>query len=43
LNLRWTRALGPDDEIWAQTERVCRADPSFMPMRDWQERFPAPQ
>ena len=25
----------PDDEIWAETERICRADPGFMPVEEW--------
>ena len=25
----------PDDEIWAQTEKIVRADPSFMPAKAW--------
>ena len=25
----------PDAEIWAETERVCRADPSFQPAEAW--------
>jgi catechol-2,3-dioxygenase len=29
----------PDDEIWAETERICRADPTFEPARDWTARF----
>jgi catechol 2,3-dioxygenase len=29
----------PDDEIWAETERICRADPSFMPAEQWRARF----
>jgi len=24
-----------DDEIWADTERICRADPTFAPVADW--------
>jgi catechol 2,3-dioxygenase-like lactoylglutathione lyase family enzyme len=28
-----------DDEIWTQTERVCRADPTFMPVDEWQQQF----
>lgn len=32
--------LDQDDEaIWAQTERVVRADPSFMPASEWAARF----
>ncbi|NRF67723.1 VOC family protein [Aquincola sp. S2] len=25
----------PDEEIWAETERACRADPSFAPADEW--------
>lgn len=25
----------PDAEIWAETERACRADPSFQPVQAW--------
>jgi catechol 2,3-dioxygenase len=25
----------PDAEIWAETERNCRADPGFMPVEEW--------
>lgn len=28
-----------DESIWADTERRVRADPSFLPMADWQARF----
>jgi catechol 2,3-dioxygenase len=28
-----------DGEIWAETERICRADPTFMPVEEWQSRF----
>jgi catechol 2,3-dioxygenase len=28
-----------DDEIWAETEAACRADPGFMPVSDWMARF----
>lgn len=28
-----------DDAIWAETERTCRADPSFMPMAEWSAQF----
>lgn len=30
-----------DDEIWAETEALCRADPGFMPVADWVARFAA--
>jgi catechol 2,3-dioxygenase len=29
----------PDDDIWAETERICRADPTFMTLEQWQARF----
>lgn len=28
-----------DAEIWAETEALCRDDPGFMPVADWQARF----
>jgi len=28
-----------DDAIWAETERIVRADPSFMPVSEWSARF----
>jgi catechol-2,3-dioxygenase len=28
-----------DEQIWAETERICRADPTFMPATQWSERF----
>lgn len=28
-----------DDTIMRQTEDICRADPSFMPLHEWQARF----
>ena len=28
-----------DEAIWDQTERVCRADPTFMPVAEWGARF----
>lgn len=28
-----------DDEIWRETERICREDPSFMLVEDWQQSF----
>ena len=32
--------LDQDDEaIWAQTERVVRSDPSFMPVSEWAAQF----
>lgn len=29
----------PDEQIWADTERLCRSDPSFMTVQEWQEKF----
>jgi catechol-2,3-dioxygenase len=29
----------PDDEIWSETERICRADPTFMPIEEWERTF----
>ncbi|HYF18573.1 MAG TPA: VOC family protein [Ramlibacter sp.] len=31
-----------DAELWAETEAICRADPTFEPVAQWQERFNAP-
>jgi catechol 2,3-dioxygenase len=28
----------PDDVIWAETERIVRADPSFMPVAQWSQK-----
>lgn len=28
-----------DDAIWAETERIVRTDPSFMPVSEWTARF----
>jgi catechol 2,3-dioxygenase len=28
----------PDDDIWAETERLCRADPTFAPVDEWRLR-----
>jgi catechol-2,3-dioxygenase len=28
-----------DAEIWAETERICRADPTFLPVSEWSARF----
>lgn len=28
-----------DAELWAETEAACRADPGFMPLDQWQQRF----
>lgn len=29
----------PDDVIWAETERIAKADPTFMPLAEWAARF----
>jgi catechol 2,3-dioxygenase len=29
----------PDEQIWAQTEAACRADPGFEPVEQWSARF----
>lgn len=29
----------PDDEIWAETEAICRKDPTFKPIEQWQAEF----
>lgn len=29
----------PDEELWAETERIVRSDPSFMPASEWSGRF----
>ena len=29
----------PDEEIWAETERMCRDDPTFVPVAEWQAAF----
>jgi catechol-2,3-dioxygenase len=29
----------PDEEIWAETEKICRADPTFMTVEDWRAQF----
>lgn len=28
-----------DEQIWAETERNCRADPTFLPVAEWSARF----
>lgn len=28
-----------DAEIWAETERICRADPGFMPVDEWAAKW----
>lgn len=33
----------PDEEIWAETERIAKADPTFMPQAEWAARFEARQ
>jgi len=29
----------PDEQIWRETEAICRADPTFMPREDWALQF----
>lgn len=29
----------PDEELWAETEAMCRQDPSFMTVEEWQQKF----
>ncbi|MDT2009378.1 VOC family protein [Rhodococcus opacus] len=29
----------PDEVIWAETEKICRADPTFMTVEDWRAQF----
>lgn len=29
----------PDEDIWADTERMVRADPTFMTVEEWQRNF----
>lgn len=29
----------PDEQIWAETEALCRADPAFEPVETWSRRF----
>lgn len=29
----------PDEAIWAETERIAKADPTFMPQAEWAARF----
>jgi catechol 2,3-dioxygenase len=31
----------PDEEIWAETEAICRADPGFVPVAQWMAQFAA--
>ncbi len=31
----------PDEEIWAETEAICRADPTFMMREEWERQFNA--
>lgn len=33
----------PDADIWAETERICRADPTFAPAGQWSAQFEARQ
>lgn len=33
----------PDAEIWAETERIAKADPTFEPLAEWAARFEARQ
>ena len=32
----------PDAQVWAEVERICRADPSFKPMTQWRDEFDRP-
>lgn len=32
-----------DAEIWAETERIAKADPTFVPLAEWAARFEARQ
>jgi catechol 2,3-dioxygenase len=32
-----------DAELWAETERICRADPTFEPTAKWATMFEARQ
>jgi catechol 2,3-dioxygenase len=32
-----------DAELWAETERICRADPSFESAEEWAAKFEARQ
>ena len=29
----------PDAELWAETEKIVRADPTFMPVSEWRVKF----
>lgn len=31
-----------DEQIWRETEAVCRADPTFLPREEWERQFLAP-
>ena len=31
-----------DEELMRETEAICRADPTFMPIDEWQARFAQP-
>lgn len=33
----------PDAAIWEETERIAKADPTFMPLAEWASRFEAQQ
>ena len=33
----------PDTEIWAETERIAKADSTFVPLAEWAARFEARQ
>ncbi len=28
-----------DEEIWSETERICRGDPTFLPAKEWSAGF----
>ena len=28
----------PDDEIWAETKKIVEADPTFMPVEEWEKK-----
>lgn len=29
----------PDDELWSETEAICRKDPTFKLVEEWQAEF----
>lgn len=33
----------PDAEIWAETERIAKADPTYLPLAEWSARFESKQ